>query len=248
MPARRSTYRAAGARSGLTLMEMLLVLALMVAIASLASPAFRRPIENFRLRKGGDAVRIAFTRARIRAMKSGQTHLFRYQVGGNAYVVELWRADDAYLEAGTEIDVSQTQPLAPTTQPLAGGDTEMTGTGVQETLPEGVTFHGGLIEADMRGAMELSGTNANGGMGNQTLQSTPLPGAPTDPLGAQSDWSQPLLFYPDGSTSDAKVLLVNRNVLFVRIELRGLTGIAKSTDVLDQNELELANAAAGFTQ
>ena len=58
-------------RQGLTLIEMVLVMALMVMIASITAPAFRRPLENYRLRKAGDVIRIAFTRARIRAMRSG---------------------------------------------------------------------------------------------------------------------------------------------------------------------------------
>ena len=235
-----SSIRSRSARKGLTLMEMLLVMALMVIVASLAAPAFRRPMENFRLRKAGDAIRIAFTRARIRAMKSGQTHLFRYQVGGNGYTVELWRADDAYLEAGMEVDVNETAPLgnlsgAQGSQGDANVDLDVFMSGVQEELPEGVRFHGGLIEADMRAAM-LDETSSNGA--GPGLNANPgLAGGD-----GQSSWSQPILFYPDGTTSDAKVLLVNRNTVFVRIDLRGLTGVAKSSAVLDQNQLELPNA------
>ena len=43
-------------------------------------------------------------------------------------------------------------------------------------------------------------------------------------------WSPPVLFYSDGTTSDADVVLVNERNTAIRISLRGLTGIASVSD------------------
>jgi hypothetical protein len=52
-------------------------------------------------------------------------------------------------------------------------------------------------------------------------------------LGSPNDetWSAPILFHPDGTTSDASVLLQNDRGQTIRVTLRGLTGIASASDV-----------------
>lgn len=47
----------------------------------------------------------------------------------------------------------------------------------------------------------------------------------------QSAWSAPILFHPDGTTSDASIVLMNAAQQTVRVTLRGLTGIANTSDV-----------------
>ncbi len=216
-------------RQGLSLLELLMVLAILVMVGALAAPAFRRPMENYRLRKAADSIRVAFTRARIRAMKSGQTYMFRYQMSGNTYRMDQWTASSAYLEAGMEVGLDQNTP-----QQLATADQQVITDpnqenrevdvfmGVQEELPEGVRFAGSDIEFDVRGAMI-----------QEELNPTMMSGAST--------WSPPILFYPDGTTSDAEVFLTNRNGIFVMVDLRGLTGIAQASDVLTQDELVSIN-------
>ena len=44
-------------------------------------------------------------------------------------------------------------------------------------------------------------------------------------------WSRPILFYPDGTTSDATVVVANADKETVRVTLRGLTGISRAGDV-----------------
>ena len=55
-------------------------------------------------------------------------------------------------------------------------------------------------------------------------------------------WSAPILFFPDGSTSSASVLLKNERRLFQRITLRALTGVARVSDLLTADELEQLKA------
>ena len=69
------------ARPAFTLVEVMLVLALLVVIGALIWPAVKGPFEGQRLRKAGDQVRAEWTRARTRAMKSGRTQVFQFQTG-----------------------------------------------------------------------------------------------------------------------------------------------------------------------
>ena len=44
-------------------------------------------------------------------------------------------------------------------------------------------------------------------------------------------WSGPIMFYADGTTSDATVMLTNDRHLSIRITLRGLTGISTASEI-----------------
>ena len=46
-----------------------------------------------------------------------------------------------------------------------------------------------------------------------------------------SGWSEPIFFYPDGTTSNAQLLLRNKEGRMIELFLHGLTGIVKVSDV-----------------
>jgi hypothetical protein len=47
----------------------------------------------------------------------------------------------------------------------------------------------------------------------------------------EGGWSEPIVFYADGTTTDAAVLLANPAGLTLRVTLRGLTGISRSSQI-----------------
>ena len=53
----------------------------------------------------------------------------------------------------------------------------------------------------------------------------------------QGGAADPILFYPDGTSATARIVLGNSRNHFVVVELRGLTGIARSSDLLTAEEL-----------
>jgi len=53
--------------------------------------------------------------------------------------------------------------------------------------------------------------------------------------------SIPILFFPDGTASEASVLITNGKKQFVRVTLRGLTGVGRASEVLTQEELQRAD-------
>ena len=62
-------------------------------------------------------------------------------------------------------------------------------------------------------------------------------GGPGRPAGSGTpDWSDPIFFYPDGTTSDAQLTLKNDQGRSVELNLRGLTGTVDVGDILSVEE------------
>ena len=58
--------------------------------------------------------------------------------------------------------------------------------------------------------------------------------------GVAAEMTSPILFYPDGTTSDAKLALTNaQQQVYVLVRLRSLTGIATVSDLMTADVLQL---------
>ena len=183
-------------RHAVTLLEVLLVLAVLVALASITWPAMQRPLSTQRLRKAADAVRVVWARARVKAMSTGQTLVFRYSVEGDRYSIQYhagpeFSADTASAEAQDSVTNDQ-DPLAFVF-------------GREPKLPEGVIFMSGETAEDTRA-------------GSLLLEEAPMAEAGTT-------WSEPILFYPDGTSSTVRLMLRNEFDRAIELSLRGLTGV-----------------------
>ena len=88
------------------------------------------------------------------------------------------------------------------------------------SLPEKITFHAGELAVEDAVSRERHVAS---------MQS------------AGDDLSTPILFFPDGTTSEASVVLANDRNQFVRLTLRGLTGVGRATEILSREELQRAD-------
>ena len=210
--------------SGFTLLELLLVLTLLVVIGGIASQSLRGPIESQRLRRSSELLRIALGRARVKAMQSGQTQVFRYEIAGRRYQTHPLALDSEASEWGLDA-FGQSDELAQINDPnnpdvFSATRAKQVNTlaELRYQLPEGIVFQQGATELDLR--MSLAQEEL------ATLDQ------------AMQNWSQPILFYPDGSTSEARLFLSNQaGQRFVAIRLRSLTGIPVVSGVLSPEEL-----------
>ena len=200
----------------MSLLELMLVLALLVVIGSLALPAFQVPFKNHRLRKAGELVRVEWNKARIKAMKTGQIQMFRYAAGENSYQVMPYYTQQDVLEADAAHSVTGASGMN-----LSYADTQMAEATASEprVLPEGVVFAQSEVQMDARSLQVQQ--QLQGGQVNTT------------------DELPPILFYPDGTTSEAKLALTNEyQLLYVLVSLRSLTGVAKVSGLLNAEELQ----------
>jgi prepilin-type N-terminal cleavage/methylation domain-containing protein len=184
-----------GLHHGLTLVEVVLVLALLVVISAISIPLLEGSLSRAALHSGGDLLRGAWAKARLAAMQSGQMYVFRFEPGGSRFQIVTLGTLGA--PEGNEL-----APLDPDAKSDATGIVRLS----QNRLPDGIIFTGGDVSSSAQVLATL-------------------------PTAADGPWSQPILFHPNGTTSDASVLLANDRQTTIRVTLRGLTGVSHAADV-----------------
>lgn len=225
--------------AGFTLMELMLVLALIVAISALAVPALIGPLRSENLKHAGDELRTAMAKARVRAMRTGSVHLVQLVPGGRQYEIRRWVGAMDMLESGLDDPLlagglnqpRATGPALPGQGPGAVGAAGVPGAGgvpsvvsgegasvEVKLLPEGVVCGGVMSTNDSRDLMMVQEIMATGAAGSVTT---------------------PILFYPDGTSSTVQVVLQGPDQLRVEVRLRGLTGSTTISDVLAPGEVAL---------
>jgi prepilin-type N-terminal cleavage/methylation domain-containing protein len=193
-------------KRGITLIELLLSLAIIVAIAAMATPSVIRVWERYRVKLAGDQLRSAFTHAHVEAMRTGQIQVMRLELQGNKYYLQPWMAGDEAINVSADEALEQSRPQY-RAQPVS-----------ERTLPEDVIFESSESKFDSR-ALEIEEEAAK--------QQTAL-----------AQWSQPILFYPDGTSSSAKVTLANERGEAVEVTLRKLTGLSAVSDMTTLEALQ----------
>jgi prepilin-type N-terminal cleavage/methylation domain-containing protein len=195
-PSSRAPRRAAIGRDAFTLIEVLLTLSLMVVLASLSWPSLARPMANQALRSGADEVRTSWAKARVAAMSTGRTYVF-HAPEADHYVVECHVAPEAAGEMSENELAAAQGNSALDSGPRAAE---------KHPLPQRVRFVGGKTVVDAR---DQSAAVSSGPVSDAAL--------------SQVD---PIFFYPDGTTSTARVQLQNEYGRMMELSLRGLTGVA----------------------
>ena len=203
---------------GFTLLEMLIVLAILAAVAAWTWPSMRRQMIASELRDAGKQVRDQLARARHRAVDTGTLQQFRFQPGQRGFEVTVLPL--ATLDCNTASTLTADASavggaLGTTQQPQAD----------RHELPEGVYFLSAAAAADETSIAGFdSGTDPSDSAVEDNSSAPPV--EPTDLATNQADdiWSQPIVFYPNGRTTDATIRLANRTGAHLDVTLRGLTG------------------------
>jgi prepilin-type N-terminal cleavage/methylation domain-containing protein len=205
----RCLHRTCNRRRAFTMVEVLLTLALLVILAAMAWPALDRPFAGVRLRKAAERIRAEWATARVEAMDSGEICLFRCTADGDRYRVDCYATLTADQNAtlGSVLDDSA----------RGSGNTSTLPEVIEDRLPEGVTFVAGETQQDTRTALIAS----------QVAQAAT----------GEFNWSDPILFYPDGTTSTARLVLKNEHDRYIEIMLRGLTGAISISQARGSEEL-----------
>lgn len=225
--------RATQSHGGMTLVEILVVLVLLVVLGSLVLPVLTGSIASVRLRRAGDQVVTGWSRARAEAIESGQPYQFRFTPETGKFVIEPWNgllgeqgtaASGAPAAGSTKTTTTSTATNANSSSSTSAASSTdaaaATSTVSSAALPDEIVFQSGELAVEDFQSGERSVAS---------LQE------------AQAEQSTPILFFPDGTASEASVLLTNGKKQFVRVTLRGLTGVGRASEVLTQEELQRAD-------
>lgn len=191
-------------------MELMLVLGLLVIVAAVSLPALGGTLEKQKLRSAAQQIQAVWNRTHVRSMKAGQIYVFRCELGGSKYEVIPW---DAEITADDPQASSTMTSFGPATS--ESGDAAFTNSVpavIDGELPDGIQFLEGDTAAEER-AMAIESV-----MGNQTSRNI--------------RWSRPVLFYSDGLSSDAYIVVGNSRKQEVKLTLRGMTGTSSVGDIV----------------
>ena len=211
-----STPRASR-RSALTLFELLLVLAILVALAGVAIPTFDSMVSSRRLGQSVEKLRNEIMSGRVTAMRTGQAQMIRMTLQGKDYSISPWLGGSEAEDASAGATVMQAGQIIQT-QATTGGGAKSTSELANSTLQlsEGVSFS--IVETlvDSRNASAIE-------QGGGTV---PTSGGSSQ--GDGSGLSSPLLLYPDGTCTTAQIVLIDDRGRRMAIQLRGVTGQLKT--------------------
>lgn len=196
-------------RNAFTLLELLLTLSVLAALTAVTIPQVGVLLGDRRLVRAGNQLRVEMTRLRVDAMREGRVMMLEAMVEGNSLRIKPFFSASDSTEAMDQTG-SQSGLLTGATQGTAVR-LEVDET-AEETfeLPDNVVVATvGVVSAAR--AMEIGQAT----LGDQT-----------------EGWSQPILFYPDGSTSTAAVTLSSDLVGRVIVKIRGITGDVTVSEVM----------------
>jgi len=234
--------------TGLTLVEVLLVLVILVLLATLGIPVLRGTLAQQELKYSANQIRGEWLEAKVRAMDEGQIFCMRAKIGGSTVVIS--RVLDAHFTAG--LSSRQTSSRFDTYNQLdpfeKGGftgdvddfilrdpDSALTGSGVITfTLPGTVVVADVITVAEERAAFYLGLTAPGETVVEEFFELEAMTTGDIrlgETSGTDGTWSSPIFFYPDGSTSTAAMLLRNGAGRCIEIRLRGLTGSSMVTPI-----------------
>lgn len=115
-------------RCGFTLLELLLVLAIIVLVGTMSLPVFQTWMASYRIQEGMDQLRTQIVRGRTLAMNEGRLYRLGWQPGSSDFRIAPDTLEQWPELAGTVFG------------PRFSGMTEPPGTVIEAMLPAGIVF------------------------------------------------------------------------------------------------------------
>ncbi len=197
------------ARSGFSLIELLIVIGILTIVAALILPAVRGPLERSRLRSSAVDVQKAWGSARTLAIREGMAMEFRCETGGRHWKIE---------RVGTTVRVRSDDGAGATGSGLRADD-DLSGGLLEDGLPsDRLMREGWLPEGVAFDDLSLQ-------YSRPAERAVSEFGVESEQTGADfgSRWSEPLKFLPEGRSEDARLRIRGADGFVVNVRIRGLT-------------------------
>jgi type II secretory pathway pseudopilin PulG len=202
--------------AGYTLLELLLVLAILVAVAGAVTPTVVTRMGEYRLKQGAEAARFALAATRIHAIDLSSVYQFRFEPGGRRY-----------LAVPTDSEAVSSAQTAKQSSPTGG-------------LPRSYIEYGELPEDIKFQAAPPPPSSGSIGARSDALTpawsdnawSTALSRASNVGDFASATWSAPIVFRADGTAVDAAVNVIGPQGEGYQIKVRELTGEVSLTSLV----------------
>ncbi len=195
------------ARPGFSLIELLIVIAILTIVTAFVLPSLRGPLDRAKLRSAAVDVKKAWGKARSVAIRDGFTTTFRCKIGGRYWKIER----DLQIVSLDSSDTTREIPLGLNAETAAYNQQpehdkrELIREG---WLPQGSTFRKLTLAKSESPMQDASVFNSE--------QSSSL-------SDSASAWSDPLKFHPAGRSEDAQLRVAGADRFVVDVTIRGLT-------------------------
>lgn len=191
-------------RRGHSMMEMVVVMSVLAGMAALSWPMLKSPMDKLRLQSAAQEVSAALSKARLKAMQSGEAQVFRFQLHTGKFQVKPLSEDEtAHPEAaeGNELPATELTQDGLDRSPLNDVTDQWSD---EKELPEGIHFEVPVDTDDTVPAITSTSVESEG-----------------------VEWIDLAIFYPNGGTTNAVVELRGEPDFRLDVKLSGLTGTAK---------------------
>lgn len=150
----------------------------------------------------------------MEAMKNGQAQVFKATINGREYSIDAWLGTYDDIDASAGATVQDATGAIVETEAAAGGGVATSAESSESTIQEletGVQFASVDTLIDTRSAAAIQSETGN----------VPVAGASAPVAGSESN---PILLYPDGSSTTAQIILADEKGRQMVVQLRGVTG------------------------
>lgn len=207
-----------GSRAAFTVLELIIAIAVIAVLAGLSTPRMLRLLKEQRLKDDTEQVRQLLDRARVQAIEKGIAFQFRYEPEGRRF---------------TLLPYELTEPV----NPGQSGGAFATGGGVA-----GTGQPGSVAQSTAYPVFELSEECrffTPSSLSGPTIVTEQLPQHFMDMLrGGASlgdvSWAPPIVYYPNGTATNGRVLVIDDAKRFLELSVRDLTGTVSVSPIQHQ--------------